>query len=67
MVTIDTNVPVELDVEAMRAGEPDVEALRQLFTELEFTSLLKELLPVVAGHGGALHRGQIAADVERML
>ena len=46
MATIDTNVPVEFNVEAMRAGEPDVDNLRQLFTELEFTSLLKELLPV---------------------
>jgi DNA polymerase-1 len=47
MATIDTNVPVELDVDSMRAGEPDIDALRSLFTELEFTSLLKELLPVV--------------------
>ena len=31
----------------MKVGEPDVEALRALFAELEFTSLLKELLPVV--------------------
>ena len=31
----------------MQAGEPEIEALRALFTELEFTSLLKELLPVV--------------------
>lgn len=47
LATIDTNVAVELDVTAMRVGEPDVEALRALFAELEFTSLLKELLPVV--------------------
>jgi len=47
MATIDTNVPVELDVDSMRVGEPDLDALRALFTELEFTSLLKELLPVV--------------------
>ena len=47
LATIDTNVPVELDVAAMKAGEPDVDALRTLFTELEFTSLLKEILPVV--------------------
>src|SRR5438128_6136978 len=46
MATIDTNVPVELEVEAMRAGNPDAESLKALFTELEFTSLLKELLPV---------------------
>jgi DNA polymerase-1 len=31
----------------MRAGEPDIDALRGLFTELEFTSLLKELLPTM--------------------
>ena len=47
LVTIDCDVPIELNVEAMRMGEPDVESLRALFTELEFTSLLKELLPVV--------------------
>jgi DNA polymerase-1 len=47
MATIDTNVPVEFDVEAMRVGQPDLDSLRQLFTELEFTSLLKELLPEV--------------------
>ena len=46
MATIDTNVPIELDVESMRAGEPNADDLRALFTELEFTSLLKELLPV---------------------
>jgi len=47
MATIDTDVPVELDLDAMKSGEPDVETLRELFAELEFTSLLKELLPVV--------------------
>jgi len=47
LVTIDTDVAVDLDVAAMRAGEPNVESLRALFAELEFTSLLKELLPVV--------------------
>jgi DNA polymerase-1 len=46
LVTIDTDVAVDLDVAAMKAGEPDVEALRALFAELEFSSLLKELLPV---------------------
>ena len=47
LATIDRSVPVELDVEAMVAGEPDADALRQLFTELEFTSLLKDLLPTM--------------------
>ena len=52
LVTIDTNVPVELDVASMKAGEPDLDALRSLFTELEFTSLLKEILPVVEVKAG---------------
>ncbi len=45
LVTIDTDVPVEFDLEKMRSQEPDTEALRTLFSELEFTSMLKELTP----------------------
>jgi DNA polymerase I len=67
MATIDTNVPVELDVEAMRAGEPDVDALRALFTELEFTSLLKELLPVVENSEGDYGEATSAADVDQVV
>ena len=67
MATIDTNVPVELDVESMRMGEPDVDALRELFTELEFTSLLKELLPVVEVSETHYTEAKSAADVERVI
>jgi len=67
LVTIDRNVPIEFEVDAMRAGEPDTESLRQLFTELEFTSLLKELLPSV--QVGEVHYSEArsAADVEKVL
>jgi DNA polymerase-1 len=44
MATIDCDVPVDLDVEAMRAQDPDVDACRELFTELEFSTLLKEFV-----------------------
>ena len=67
MVTIDSDVPVELDIDSMRVGEPDVEALRSLFTELEFTSLLKELLPVVEVQEGHYSEAKSAADVEQVL
>ena len=67
MATIDANVPVELDVDAMRAGEPDLDLLRQLFTELEFTSLLKELLPVVEVAESHYAEAKSAADVESVL
>jgi DNA polymerase I len=67
MATIDTHVAVELDVDAMRAGEPAVDALRQLFTELEFTSLLKELLPVVEVTEAHYREATSAADVESVV
>jgi DNA polymerase I len=67
MATIDTNVPVELNVEAMRAGEPDLDLLRQLFTELEFTSLLKELLPEVQVTETHYAEAHSAADVESIV
>jgi len=62
LVTIDTEVAVELDVAAMKAGEPDVESLRALFAELEFSSLLKELLPVAEVKEG--HYRDIRSDEE---
>ena len=67
MAAIDCHVPVELDLEGMRAGAPDVEGLRALFTELEFTSLLKELLPVVEVTEAHYSEAKSAADVESAL
>jgi len=67
MATIDTNVPIELDVESMRAGDPNVDDLRALFTELEFTSLLKELLPVVEVSETHYTEATSAADVESVV
>jgi DNA polymerase-1 len=45
LVTIDCHVPLALDLAAMQTQPPDLEACRELFTELEFTSMLKELAP----------------------
>jgi len=67
LVTIDCDVPIELDVNAMKLGQPDVEALQDLFTELEFTSLLKELLPVVEVSETNYTEAKSAADVEEVL
>jgi DNA polymerase I len=67
LVTIDCNVPVELNVDAMKVGAPDLEALRSLFTELEFTSLLKELLPVVEVSESHYPEATSIADVEAVL
>ena len=67
LVTIDCHVPIELDVNAMKVGDPDVEALRALFSELEFSSLLKELLPVVEVSDAHYTEAKIAAEVEAVL
>src|SRR5581483_10535544 len=67
LVTIDCNVSIELNIEQMHAGEPDIETLRTLFTELEFTSLLKELLPVVEAQPGNYRETDSVADVQSLL
>jgi len=46
LATIDTAVPVEFRPEEVARQEPDREKLRALFQELDFTSLVRELLPV---------------------
>ena len=67
LVTIDTGAAVELNVAAMKVGEPDVESLRVLFAELEFTSLLKELLPVVEVKEGDYREIKSKAEFEEYL
>ena len=49
LVTIDCHVPLELDLSAMETQPPDIEACRELFTELEFTSMLRDLAPAAGG------------------
>ena len=50
--TIHTDLDVPLDPQALRRDLPDVEALRQVFTELEFFSLVEELGPAGSTVGG---------------
>jgi DNA polymerase I len=56
LVTLHTDTDVALDLEALRYGSPDVDRLRELFSELGFTRFLKALpaptaAPVVLGQG----------------
>jgi DNA polymerase-1 len=67
LVTIDTDVAVELDVAAMKMGEPDQDSLRALFAELEFNSLLKELLPVVEVKAGDYGEIKSKSEFEKYL
>jgi DNA polymerase-1 len=45
LATIDTAVPIEFALDSVRAREPDPDALKQVYKDLEFHSLLKELGP----------------------
>lgn len=45
LATICTTVPLEVDWQSMRPTEPDREALRELYTELEFRTHLAKLSP----------------------
>ena len=43
LVTIHCDVPLELDADTLRVNAPNVDALRALYLDLEFTSLLKDV------------------------
>jgi DNA polymerase-1 len=43
LVTIRTDLDVPLDLDTLRLKEPDRDALRQLYVELEFTSLARDV------------------------
>ena len=45
LVTIGTDVPIELDLEAVRREEPDRDRLREIFLDLEFHSLVRDYAP----------------------
>jgi DNA polymerase-1 len=46
LAKIPTDAPVSLDLNALQIDPPDTAALRELYAELGFTSLLKDLAPV---------------------
>jgi len=67
LVTIDTAVPVSLDLAAMAAQAPDAEGARRLFAELEFNSLLKDFLPAAEAGATDYREAASAREVEKLL
>ena len=65
LATIDTGVPIEWALEDAAAQEPESGALRELFQEFEFFSLLKALAPEAAA--GAAAAVEVPLDAERWL
>jgi DNA polymerase-1 len=67
LVTIHTSVPIEYTLEAMRTQPVDNAACRELFSELEFTTLLKELAPAVDNTPIAYNLKPTQAEFEALL
>ena len=44
LATIRTDVPIELDIDSLKVEEPDTARLAEIFTELEFKSLLDKFV-----------------------
>ena len=44
LATIRTDVPIDLDLDSLRLGEPDEQKLREIFNELEFKTLTDKIL-----------------------
>ncbi len=63
LVTIDSHVPLDLDLHVLETQEPDIAACRELFTELEFTSMLRDL----GANGTAAHVELIEEPAETQL
>ncbi len=67
LVTIHTEVPIEYSLEAMRTQPVDNAACRELFAELEFTTLLKELAPAVDNTVFRFNLKPAADEIARLL
>lgn len=61
LVTIRDDLPVNLELNAMRLQEPDYNRLRELFVELEFHSLAKAMVaPVPAAQPAVVVKGDVS-------
>jgi DNA polymerase I len=64
LVTIQMSVPIEFDPDSMRAQPPDAAAARALFSELEFTTLVKEFMSEGVSVKDVSYGTLTAADVK---
>ena len=77
LVTIMTDLDVELDLEALKVGEPNNEVLRDLFVELEFRPLAEKFAVLAQASGVVtpeVERAEVtysvvdqASDVDRLI
>ena len=64
LVTIHQDVPIALDPPTLQVSAPDAQALRHLYLELEFTSLLKDLGGAARGDGPTAQAPRVSTPLE---
>ena len=64
LVTIHDDLPVALDLDAMRLSKPDYARLRSIYVELEFHTLAKTAADMAAESVGAVPAGEPGGAVE---
>jgi DNA polymerase-1 len=67
LVTIHTSVPIDYELDDMLTQPPDNAACRELFSELEFTTLLKELAPSIANTPMSFNLSPTSEQVSELL
>ena len=51
LVQLRRNVPIDVKIQSLKAGRPDVDAARNLFLDLEFYSILNDYLTKIGSRG----------------
>lgn len=67
LATIDTQVPLNIDLETLRYGEPNRQALLDLFKECEFSSLVQEMKGEASIVKGNYRLVQTEADLSDLI
>jgi DNA polymerase-1 len=67
LVTIHTAVPIEFSLDEMRTQPVDNAACRELFSELEFTTMLKDLAPATGNAAIEYNLKPTAAELAALL
>jgi DNA polymerase-1 len=67
LATIPTDAPVPFDLGLMKMDAPDTEALRELYSELGFTSLLRELAPLTDDRKTDYRQFEMPTEMQKFL
>jgi DNA polymerase-1 len=66
LVTIRCDLPIELDPKKLTVRQPDTTRLRQIYVELEFTTLVKDVAPAPSPLGSADKSYTVIDSVEAL-